>query len=176
MRDVEVVTCFLLRRTEKGDEVLVLRRSERVGTYRGKWAGVSGYLEPGASAVQQAEREMEEETGLSREDARLVRQGEPLEVVDPSASSGQAPPAPVRWMVHPFLFEVVRGALPSARKARLKTGLRAGETEEVRLDWEHVEARWVRPEEVRGLETVPGLAEALTRVYAEQGRKSRGAR
>jgi hypothetical protein len=35
----------------------------------------------------------------------------------------------------------------------------------VRLDWEHTEMRWVRAEEVSALETVPGLAEALARVY-----------
>ncbi len=165
MRDVEVVTCFLLRRGQEGDEVLVLRRSERVGTYPGKWAGVSGYLEPGASAMQQAEREIEEETGLSREEVRLLRQGEPLEVVDEGIG--------VRWRVHPFLLEVVSGALSSRRKARLKPGLGAGEAERVRLDWEHVEARWVRPEEVRELETVPGLAEALERVYGEQRAESK---
>jgi 8-oxo-dGTP diphosphatase len=137
MRDVHVVTCFLLRRGPNGDEVLLLRRSGRVGTYRGRWAGVSGYLEA-ESPLEQAYREIEEETGLGRADVRLLAEGEPLNVVDESIDT--------RWTVHPFLFELPR-------------------PENVRLDWEHTEMRWLRPEQVAAMETVPRLAEALARVY-----------
>ena len=137
MQEVKVVTCFLLRRTSAGDEVLLLRRSQQVGTYRGRWAGVSGYLEE-AVPLAQAYREVEEEAGLAREEVSLLRAGEPLEVLDAEADR--------RWIVHPFLFEV----RPDA---------------EVLVDWEHTEARWVRPEEVFAFETVPQLAEALARVY-----------
>lgn len=137
MRDVPVVTCFLLRRDQDGDRILVLRRSQRVGTYRGRWAGVSGYLEA-PTALQQAYREIEEEAGLSAEDVRLLAEGESLTVTDESIDT--------RWTVHPSLFEVLR-------------------PQRFRLDWEHAEARWVRPEELDGMETVPGLVEALARVY-----------
>ena len=138
IRDVDVVTCFLLRHGEDGiDEVLLLRRSGRVGTYRGRWAGVSGYLEAD-TALEQAYREMGEEVGLGGEAVRLLAEGESLVVVDEGIET--------RWTVHPFLFEVVR-------------------PEVLRLDWEHTESRWVRPEEVGALETAPGLAEALSRVY-----------
>ncbi len=82
---------------------------------------------------------MEEEVGLARDGVRLLAEGEPLTVLDESIDT--------RWTVHPFLFEVDR-------------------PERVRLDWEHTESRWVRPQEVPNLETVPGLAEALARVYA----------
>jgi 8-oxo-dGTP pyrophosphatase MutT (NUDIX family) len=170
MRDVQVVTCFLLRRGEGDDpsagsgqaQVLLLRRSERVGTYRGLWASVSGYLEA-STPLEQAYREIEEEVGLGRGDpstgsgqapsthsassgqagsgqaVRLLAQGEPLVVPDKTIDT--------RWTVHPFLFEVLQ-------------------PEHIRLDWEHTESRWVKPEEVPALETVPGLAEALARVYA----------
>ncbi|MEE8386807.1 MAG: NUDIX pyrophosphatase [Dehalococcoidia bacterium] len=132
------MTCFLLRRERGVDELLLLRRSERVGTYRGRWAGVSGHVEEGVAPLEQAYREMGEEVGLGRDHVRLLAEGEPLVVVDESIET--------RWTVHPFLFEVLR-------------------PEGVRLDWEHTESRWVRPEEVSALETVPGLAEALSRVY-----------
>jgi 8-oxo-dGTP diphosphatase len=138
MRDVYVVTCFLQRRGKDVDEVLLLRRSGRVGTYRGRWAGVSGYVEEGITPLEQAYREMEEEVGLGRGAVRLLTEGEPLIVVDEAIDT--------RWTVHPFLFEMVQ-------------------PDDVRLDWEHTESRWVRPEEVSGMDTVPGLAEALSRVY-----------
>ena len=137
MQEARVVTCFLLRRTAAGVEVLLLRRSQQVGTYRGRWAGVSGYVEE-ADPLVQAYREVEEEAGLTREEVSLLQIGEPLEVLDVEADR--------RWIVHPFLFEV----RPNA---------------EVLVDWEHTEARWVRPEEVFAFETVPQLAEALARVY-----------
>jgi len=137
MQEAKVVTCFLLRRRPAGEEVLLLRRSQQVGTYRGRWAGVSGYLEE-EDPLAQAYREVEEETGLTPADVSLLRAGEPLEVLDAEADR--------RWIVHPFLFEV----RPDA---------------EVLVDWEHTEARWVGPEEVFAFETVPQLAEALARVY-----------
>jgi 8-oxo-dGTP diphosphatase len=136
MRQAKVVTCFLLRRSGD-DEILLLRRSQQVSTYRGRWAGVSGYVEE-ADPLSQAYTEIEEETGLTREDVQLLRTGEPLEVVDAEADR--------RWIVHPFLFEVREPA-------------------RVRTDWEHVETRWIRPREIFHYETVPQLAETLMRVY-----------
>ncbi len=137
MRETNVVTCFLLRRSPGGDEVLLLRRSGRVGTYRGHWAAVSGYIEA-APPLEQAYREIVEEVGLTRDEVRLLAQGEPLPVSDEAAG--------IRWAVHPFLFEALA-------------------PEKVRLDWEHEEARWVRPDGLSAYETVPGLSAALAQVY-----------
>ena len=41
MAERRVVTCFLMHQ----GKLLVLRRSAKVRTYQGKWAGVSGYIE-----------------------------------------------------------------------------------------------------------------------------------
>ena len=60
MDERHVVTCFL----ERGGQIMLLRRSEHVSTYRGKWAGVSGYIEEGSSSSQQAWTEIEEGAGL----------------------------------------------------------------------------------------------------------------
>ncbi len=137
MREAKVVTCFLLHRSGGREEILLLRRSQQVGTYRGRWAGVSGYIEE-TDPLTQAYTEMEEETGLAGEDVQLLRTGEPLEVVDTEAER--------RWIVHPFLFEVREPA-------------------RIRADWEHTETRWIRPEEIFQYETIPQLAETLMRVY-----------
>ena len=128
-----VVTCFL----ESGGKVLLLRRSERVGTYRGRWAGVSGYIE--TSDDEQALTEIAEETGLTPDDVALVRKGEALEVVDEGLDT--------RWVVHPYLFHVK-------------------DPGRVRIDWEHRELKWVLPEEIGQHETVPMLKEAYGRVRA----------
>lgn len=85
-----VVTCFL----ECDGRILILRRSDKVGSFRGRWAGVSGYIE--TTADEQALVEIEEETGLCRGDVELVKRGSPLRV------EGEG----VGWLVHPFLFRV----------------------------------------------------------------------
>jgi translation initiation factor 2B subunit (eIF-2B alpha/beta/delta family)/8-oxo-dGTP pyrophosphatase MutT (NUDIX family) len=83
-----VVTCFLRR----DGRVLLTRRSDAVGTYAGRWAGVSGYVEGSPDAtLDDARREIREETALS---ASLVRAGDPLVVADGDRE----------WTVHPFLF------------------------------------------------------------------------
>ena len=94
MDERHVVTCFL----EHDGKIMILRRSERVGTYRGKWAGVSGYIEPGSTPSQQAWTEIKEEAGLESDDVELVQEGETLEVVD--AELGR------KWIVHPVRFRV----------------------------------------------------------------------
>ncbi len=137
MKEASVVTCFLVRRSGGGEEILLLRRSQRVSTYRGRWAGVSGYIEE-TDPLTQAYTEIEEETGLAREDVQLLRTGKPLEVVDAEADR--------RWIVHPFLFEV-------REPARIRT------------DWEHTETRWIRPKDIFRYETVPQLVETLMQVY-----------
>ena len=62
MSRVSVVTAFLRHQ----DRVLLVRRSDRVGTYQGRWSAISGYLEDDAP-LQQAYREIREETGLSQD-------------------------------------------------------------------------------------------------------------
>lgn len=125
----DVVTAFIRHQ----GKVLLLRRSERVGSYQGRWAAVSGYLEQD-SALAQALVEIAEETGIPPDSLCLVREGWPLQV-----------PAPERgtlWVVHPLLFEL-SGPLPESH-----------------LNWESAEARWLDPAEIASLETVPQLAEA----------------
>ena len=41
MDERSVVTCFL----RHGTEMLLVRRSDAVSSYRGRWGGVSGYAE-----------------------------------------------------------------------------------------------------------------------------------
>ena len=126
-----VVTCFL----EHDDKILILRRSSKVSTYQRSWASVSGYME--MSDIEQAYTEISEETELYKNDLKLIKQGEPLEVIDKSLNR--------KWIVHPFFFHV---------KA----------PDKIKLDWEHTEMRWIKPKELAKFKTVPGLKEALSRV------------
>jgi 8-oxo-dGTP pyrophosphatase MutT (NUDIX family) len=133
MEERHVVTCFL----EHGGQIMILRRSERVGTYQRRWAGVSGYIEEGRRPLEQTWTEIREEAGLDRDDVELVQEGQPLEVMDVGLGR--------RWIVHPFRFRVLR-------------------PEKIRIDWEHTEVKWIAPEDIDRYETVPKLLEAWQRV------------
>jgi ADP-ribose pyrophosphatase YjhB (NUDIX family) len=128
----DVVTVFLTR----GGKVLLLKRSGEVGTYKGHWAGVSGYVES-VDPLKQAYVEMAEEVGLGKEDVSMVNTGKPLEIFDPDRE--------MAWRVHPFLFVVHK-------------------PDKIRLHWENVEMRWIFPEEIVELQTVPALKVTLERV------------
>jgi 8-oxo-dGTP pyrophosphatase MutT (NUDIX family) len=132
LQEKRVVTCFL----ESDGEILVLRRSGQVGSYQGRWAGVSGYIE--TTADEQALTEIAEETSLPQEDLKLIKKGKPLPIEDDKLG--------VKWVVHPYLFHI---------KDRSK----------IKIDWEHKETKWIKPEELENYQTVPKLKETLTRVY-----------
>ena len=81
--------------------------------------------------------EIEEETSLHGEDLKLIKKGKPLPVKDEKLG--------VKWIVHPYLFHVKdRG--------------------EIKIDWEHKEIKWIKPEDLDNYQTVPMLKETLARV------------
>lgn len=131
--ETHVVTCFL----EHRGKILLLKRSSRVGSYQQKWAGISGYLEDGVGPREQALIEIGEETALQESQLVLIREGQPLPVLDAGLNR--------TWMVHPFRFQV-----------KDPGGLH--------IDWEHSEYKWISPDEIPGYNTVPGLFQAWQRV------------
>jgi nicotinamide-nucleotide amidase len=126
-----VVTCFL----ESNNKILILRRSDKVSTYQGLWAGISGYIEE--DAIKQASIEIQEETGLEGQDVKLVSEGRTVEFLDEKLK--------IKWIVHPFLFHIYK-------------------PEKIKIDWEHKEIKWIAPEEIANYQTVPKLKEALIQV------------
>ena len=131
----KVVTCFL----EKKGKILLFRRSPKVGTFKGKWAGISGYMEPDETPFQTAIKELAEETKLEQTDISVLNEGEMLSISDNKNG--------VVWQVYPFLFHVKTPG-------------------KIEMDWEHVESKWIEPHEIIEYDTVPQLTETLAKVYA----------
>jgi 8-oxo-dGTP pyrophosphatase MutT (NUDIX family) len=126
---IHVVTCFLRR----GTQVLILKRSQGVKTNKGKWAGVSGYVEVDETPIQTAYKELEEEVSATSDQIELVRQAEPLTFLDPEHDT--------TWVVHPFLFDDL--------------GV------DIVLDWEHTEFVWIEPGQLGSYDTVASLVRTL---------------
>lgn len=133
MEETHVVTCFLRNR---GD-VLLLRRSDAVGSYAGQWGAVAGHAtERGESDPDRAaRREIAEETGLA-DAVTLVRRGASFPVEDTDLGA--------RWIVQPLLFDCDR--------------------RDVATNEETSEYEWVPPTEILRRETVPRLWTSYDRV------------
>ena len=133
LRQTPVVTCFLMRTDENEARILIVQRSQRVGSYNARWGGISGFIEPGVRPDEQAYTEIREETGLQADQVHMLRRGSVVEYKDAAIER--------EWFVHPYLFEVLT---PDA----------------IHLDWEAVEMRWITPSELKDYSTVPKLIEA----------------
>jgi 8-oxo-dGTP pyrophosphatase MutT (NUDIX family) len=88
MSETHVVACFLRNR----GEVLLLRRSDDVGSYSGQWGAVAGHAEGDPDGT--AREEIREESGLG-DAVSLVRAGESFDIED----------GDTHWVVHPYLFD-----------------------------------------------------------------------
>jgi uncharacterized protein len=133
VRATPVVSAVLRNR----GRILIVRRSEAVGSFRGKWSAISGYLEGREDPKHRARQEVREEAGVKR--PALQAAGQPVLARDDARI----------YVVHPFLFDVPN---------RL-----------VRLDWENVEHRWIRPEELDRFDTVPRLRDVVAAVLTPKG-------
>jgi 8-oxo-dGTP pyrophosphatase MutT (NUDIX family) len=123
----DVATSVILH---KG-KILLLKRSKKVGTYQGKWACASGYIEDDETPFQTALKEISEELGFQKEDVELLKEGDVIFTRDKD----------ILWAIHPFLLE--------AKKT------------EIILDWEHDEYRWINPNEIENFSCVPKLKETV---------------
>lgn len=123
MDETRVVTAFL----RNGAEVLLLRRSEAVGSYPDRWGAVAGHAE--GAPDSQVLTEIEEETGIESSAVSFVRRGEAFPVEDEALET--------RWLVTPYLFDV--------------------EHREVVANEETTAVEWAPPTEILRRETVPDL-------------------
>jgi isopentenyldiphosphate isomerase len=130
-----VVTCFV----KFQDKILLLRRSDKVRTYQGKWNTAAGYIDELKPLREKALQELSEELGIGAEDIERFTFGEPFEFDDPAIKK--------TWRVHPVL---------AVLKHRV----------EISLDWEHDESRWILPEEIKNFDIVPRVDESLKRVLS----------
>ncbi|MCX6663778.1 MAG: NUDIX pyrophosphatase [Euryarchaeota archaeon] len=130
-----MVTCLL----EHDGKILLLKRSNLVGTYRGLWGGVAGFVEELEDPYETAVKEIRQEAGIGVDALELVRKGDPIEFSD--TYDGRR----YDWIVYPFLFHIESKEL-------------------VRVDWEHEDYQWVAPSELKKFDTVPGLDEVVAQL------------
>jgi len=131
-----VVTVLLINDEKK---ILILKRSNKVSTYKGMWGGVAGYVEENEEPYETATKEIKEEVGLEYKDVELLKQLDPISFTD--FYEGKR----YDWKIFSFLFK-----LKEKRK--------------IKIDWEHSEYRWIAPSQIKKFDTVPHLKEIVSKL------------
>ena len=129
-RSTKIVTCFLTNE----DKILLLKRSDKVKSMRGLWAGISGIIEKDELPLVRAKIEIFEEVGLDDEQIILRKEAEKMRIISPQYKNHE-------WEVFPFLFDT--------------------KNSEIKLNWENSEYNWIKFEEISNYETVPSLKKVL---------------
>jgi len=131
-----VVTCLLL---DENENILILKRSDKVRTYKGYWGGIAGYIEEGEKPIDTAFKEIIEETGLTDKDVELIKTLNPIEFTDFYEEEKYD------WKAYPFLFRVRKES-------------------KIQIDWENISYRWIKPSDIDKFEAVPHLREVVLKL------------
>ena len=116
------------------DKILLLKRSEKVRTMKGLWSGISGIIENNESPINRAKIEIFEEAGIHQEYLTLVKASKEFTIVAPQYKNHQ-------WLVFPFLFKTDKN--------------------EIKLNWENSEFKWIDVNQLKEFNTVPNLEKIL---------------
>ena len=130
MRSTRIVTSFI----KYNDQILILKRSEKVRSMKGLWSGVSGIIENNENPVDRAKIEIFEEVGIKEKEIKLVKKLEKMKISSQQYKNHE-------WEIFPFLFETKNG--------------------NITLNWENSEFKWILPKELKNYQTVPSLEKIL---------------
>ncbi len=116
--------------------LLLVQRSAGMRLYPGYWNGVSRFLDDAQSIEEKVTQELREELRMQASDIISIERGRVI--------LQEAPEYHKTWLVVPVL---VRAS-----------------TDTFTLDWEAQAARWYQPEEISGLDLLPGFGDVLEAV------------
>lgn len=116
---------------------LLLKRSDNVSSAKGAWLFCGGYVDDGLSYEEKALLELEEETGITKEQVKSIRVGQEISFQ-----------ANILWHIMPVFVELKKTANPPV----------------VTLDWEHTDYVWATYEKANEYLQLPGAKETLKQV------------
>ena len=118
-------------------DILILKRSKKVKSFRHKWGGVSGYFEKNEDLLSRALIEIYEETKINKENLTLRRILKQITIeIDKEKLI----------IIQPFYFY--------------------SKSKSVSMNWEHSEHRWIAKNQLDSYETVPNLAQILYECFS----------
>ena len=135
MKHKNVVMCIL----KNEDKILLLKREPNDDIYPGRWNFVCGTMEQDEKPLETAIREIGEESGITKDNLRLLKQGEPSTRADKDIG--------FTFYNNPFLFEA--------------------NTNEVRLDHENTDYVWIKPDELLDYYLSPGTIQTAIKLLGQ---------
>ena len=130
MRSTKIVTSFI----RDNEKLLILKRSDKVKSMKGLWAGISGIIENNEEPLSRAKIEIFEEVGITEDKINLIKATEEMRINSPQYKNHE-------WEIFPFLFEA--------------------NNPKIILNWENSDFKWINIEELENYETVPSLQKVL---------------
>ena len=130
MRSTKIVTSFIT----DNNKFLILKRSQKVKSMKGLWAGISGIIEKNEEPFERAKIEIFEELGIPENRISLLKSAGQMKVESPQYKNHE-------WEIFPFLFEAKQP--------------------EIKLNWENSGYQWINADEISNYETVPNLEKVL---------------
>lgn len=125
-----------------GDELIITRRSDKLKFYPGLWNGVSGFIDEIKPIEQIVSKELEEELGIEQGQIERIVTGELIE--RKSTKHDRV------WMIYPVLVELKQKPV-------------------IKLDWEHSEYAWIRPDDLKNYEILSDFGEIVTQTLSLRG-------
>jgi 8-oxo-dGTP pyrophosphatase MutT (NUDIX family) len=129
-RATKIITCFL----KNGDKILIIKRSNKVKSMKGLWAGISGIIERDEKPLSRAKIEILEELGINDDEIELIKEAKEMRIKSPQYENHE-------WAIYPFLFSV--------------------DNPKIKLNWENSDYKWINVDEISNFETVPSLEKVL---------------
>ena len=77
MRSTKIVTSFI----RANGKLLILKRSDKVKSMKGLWAGVSGIIEKNEEPLKRAKIEIFEEVGITEDKITLVKAAKEMRLI-----------------------------------------------------------------------------------------------
>ncbi len=119
------------------DTILIVQRNPNMRLYPNLWNGISGFLDDGRSIEEKVHDELREELGFVMRDVISMQRGP---IFDQEEENYRK-----TWIVHPILVDV--------------------RTDKVQLNWEAQSYQWIKIEDAKTFELLPGFDKVLALLF-----------
>lgn len=119
------------------EKILIVKRSSKMRLYPDFWNGISGFLDDKRSIEEKVRDELREEAGIDANDIISIHRGPVFDQEEEKYDK--------TWIVHPILVDV--------------------KTDAVKLDWEAQDYRWIKIEDVKTFDLLPGFDIVLSSLF-----------
>ena len=116
------------------DKILLLKRSNKVNNYPSKWNTVSGYLDEVKPIKNKILEELSEELDIQENIIKNINYGKYWKLVDKKINK--------TWLIYPVIVEL-------------------NKKPPIKLDWEHTDFKWIKPENITDFDIVTKLDKSL---------------